>query len=429
MSRIDPPAADLIAPRLVLNNPDRMAALRRSPAGRRRKNLLFVSFCVLVAMLSLVILAVLLLLIFIQGAGGLDWSFLTSPPNPDPAQAGLYPALFGTIWICAVCAAAALPLGVASAIFLEEYQPRRRWFRAVHQFIQLNIANLAGVPSVVYGIVGLTAFTAMFGLFGTPRNPALEWGVTYHDQYFNEAYQVLLVPVEGPNAPQATLRPGMTAFLMEMPDAPEGIDPNTLDPVRRQVRLNVIGPDEAFPDDPALAARTVRTTEEPGRIDFKEAYYFRLPFGRGVLAGGLTLMLVILPVVIIATQESLRAVPDSLREGALGMGATRWQMIYRVTLPAAVPGIMTGSIIAMSRAIGEAAPLLMIAGIVFITTAPRHLMDDFTAMPLQIYNWAGRPQQSFHDVAASGIIILLAVLLLFNGLAVLIRHRFQKRLG
>jgi len=427
MTQADAPMPEPM-PDLVLNDPDRMAELERSPAARRRKNLLFVLFCVLVAMLSLVILAVLLLLIFIEGVGTLNWAFLASPPNPDPARAGIYPALFGTVWICAVCAAAALPLGVASAIFLEEYQPRQRWFRALHNFIQLNIANLAGVPSVVYGIIGLTAFTAMFGLFGTARQPMLEWGVSYHDQYFNEAYQVLLVPVVGPDAPEAELRSGMNAFLLRTPEAPAGVDPNTLDPVREEVTLNVIGPDEPFPTDPDRAARTVRSTNEPGRIDFKEFYYFRVPFGRGVLAGGLTLMLVILPVVIIATQESLRAVPDSLREGALGMGATRWQMIYRVTLPAAIPGIMTGSIIAMSRAIGEAAPLLMIAGIVFITSAPGHLMDDFTAMPLQIYNWAGRPQQAFHEVAASGIIILLSVLLLFNGLAVFIRQRFQKQL-
>jgi phosphate transport system permease protein len=139
-------------------------------------------------------------------------------------------------------------------------------------------------------------------------------------------------------------------------------------------------------------------------------------------------MLVILPIVIISSQEALRAVPDSLRQGALACGSTRWQMISRMTLPAAVPGIMTGSILAMSRAIGEAAPILIIAGIVFIRFTPEHLMDEFTALPLQIYDWAGRPQTYFHRTAAAGIIVLLAVLLTFNALAIVIRQRFQKPL-
>lgn len=147
------------------------------------------------------------------------------------------------------------------------------------------------------------------------------------------------------------------------------------------------------------------------------------------MAGALTLMLVILPVIIISSQESLRAVPGSLRDGALGLGATRWQVVWNVTLPAAIPGIMTGSILAMSRAIGETAPILIIAGIVYIRTAPSHLMDDFTVMPLQIYNWTTRPQPEFHDIAAGGILLLLAVLLFFNGLAVLIRHKARRPLS
>jgi len=139
--------------------------------------------------------------------------------------------------------------------------------------------------------------------------------------------------------------------------------------------------------------------------------------------------LVILPIIIISSQEALRAVPSSLRQASLGLGATPWQTVRRVTLPAAFPGILTGAIIAMSRAIGEAAPLLMIAGIVFITRAPSNLMDDFTAMPLQIYNWAGRPQKEFHDLAASGIIVLLTALLLFNAIAVFMRQKLQKPLS
>ncbi len=140
-------------------------------------------------------------------------------------------------------------------------------------------------------------------------------------------------------------------------------------------------------------------------------------------------MLVVLPVVIISTQEALRAVPSSLRAGALGLGATHWQVIWNVTLPASMPGIMTGSILALSRAIGETAPILIIAGIVYITRAPQNLMDDFTVMPLQVYNWIQRPQTEFHGLAAGAIILLLVILLSFNALAVYIRQRLQKPLS
>jgi phosphate transport system permease protein len=140
-------------------------------------------------------------------------------------------------------------------------------------------------------------------------------------------------------------------------------------------------------------------------------------------------MLVILPVIIISSQEALRAVPSSLRDGARGLGATSWQVVWNVTLPAAIPGMMTGSILAMSRAIGETAPILIIAGIVYIRNSPTHLMDSYTVLPLQIYNWTSRPQEGFHAIAAGGIIILLAILLSFNALAVLIRHRMQNKLN
>lgn len=264
--------------------------------------------------------------------------FVTSPPSRFPESAGLGPAMWGTIWICGACAFFALPLGVGTAIFLEEFKPRSRLMRRVHSFIELNIRNLAGVPSIVYGIIGLTAFVQVFGLFGTGLEPAVTLG----------------------------------------------------------------SPDSLF--------------------------YFQLPLGRGVLAGGLTLTLVILPIVIISSQEALRAVPGSIRQGGFAVGATKWQVVSKMTIPAAIPGIMTGSILAMSRAIGEAAPILVIAGLVFIRFTPDNFMSEFTAMPLQIFDWAGRPQEEFHKVAASGIIVLLGLLLIFNATAVFIRHKFQKPL-
>lgn len=316
------------------------------PAGARPKgklqrvlkNQAFKWFCAVCAAATILVLGILLISLVRQGWEHLDWEFLRNPPSRKPEKAGLGPAMWGSIWICAACALTALPLGVATAIFLEEYKPTNPFVRRLHAFLQLNISNLAGVPSIVYGIIGLTAFVQMFGLIGNLNEPGI----------------------------------------------------------------------------------TIGTTED--------WYYFQLPFGRGVLAGGLTLMLVILPIVIVSSQEALRAVPNSLREGALACGSTKWQMVWRMTLPAAIPGIMTGSILAMSRAIGEAAPILVIAGIVFIRFTPKHLMDEFTAMPLQIYDWAGRPQEEFHKVAATGILVLLAVLLTFNAVAVFIRQKFQRPL-
>jgi phosphate transport system permease protein len=339
--------------------------------------------------------------------------FVTSSPDPEPSEAGVYPALWGTVYVCLVCALFTLPIGVGTAIFLEEFQPHRRWAKRFHSFVQLNIGNLAGVPSVVYGIIGVTAFVNMLGEFGNLRSPAFEFGVEHFDQFLTEGDRVLLVPVESGNSPSSVAQPGMTAFT----------------PGGEPVQVHVIGSGEPLPDDPDLLGRTLRQGDEGGRISEEAWYYLRLPLGDSVLAGGLTLMLVVLPIVIIASQEALRAVPSSLRDGAFGLGATRWQTIRRVTLPAAVPGIMTGSIISTSRAIGEAAPILIISGVVYISSAPQHLMDKFAVLPLQIFHWAGLAQKTFHELAASGIIVLLAVLLTFNAVAVLIRHRMQKPLS
>lgn len=394
-------------------------AAMRSIDGRKKLDISFVVMCLFTAFMSMVILSVLLIAIAVQGRHFLSWNFLNQPPSPTPDEAGIGPALWGTIWVCLGCAVFTLPLGVGTAVFLEEFRPRNAFTRAFHGFIQLNIANLAGVPSVVYGIIGLTAFANMFGLFDRSRedggaNTPFEIGVTYYYQFLAEdGIHILRSPAEGRTDDLIEYSPDMTFFSSK----------------GKEVEPHVIGAFDPLPEDEKLLARTLREDAAGGRVDRKSWYYLRLPLGRGVMTGSLTLMLVVLPVVIIATQESLRAVPDSLREGALGMGSTRWQMVWNITLPAAVPGIMTGSILAMSRAIGEAAPILMIAGIVYIANSPGHLMDDFSVMPLQIYNWAGRPQAEFHNLAASGIIVLLAVLLVFNAIAVFIRQKFQKPLS
>lgn len=385
---------------------------QQSLAARHRIDRWFVRFCLATASISVVILSVLLLAIVVQGLPPLRWKFITSPPSSTPEIAGIRPALVGTIWVCGACALFTLPIGVATAIFLEEFKPRNSTLRLLHGFVQLNISNLAGVPSVVYGIIGLTAFAGMFGLFGTPNAPVFEVGARYFDQFITEGERILVVPVADLRTPITEVTEGLTAF------ASDG----------SQVEVNVIGPRDRAPRDEAIRRVTLRSDAEAGRISRRAWYYIRLPFGRGVLAGGLTLMLVVLPIVIIASQEAIRAVPDSLREGSLGMGATTWQTVRRVTLPSATPGIMTGSILAMSRAIGEAAPILIICGIIYIANNPGNLMADFSVMPLQIFNWAARPQAEFHTVAAKGIVVLLTLLLSFNAVAVLIRNKTQRPL-
>lgn len=392
----------------------------------------FRRWCVLTAVFSVVILAILLGSILIQGTPALSWTLLTGTPEPEPSEAGMFPALLGTIWVCSLCALITLPLGIGTAVLIEEFKPRTKIANFVYGLIQLNISNLAGVPSVVYGILGLTAFVSMFSLFGSEDDPGaagFEMGATYYDQFSNLASdpflsmgmedvqeRYFLVPVANRRDPPTVPTSGMIA--LENTEA--GFVP---------VEVSVVGLTDEPPNDPDELSRAIDAAAIPGRISEKRWYYLQLPLGRGVLAGALTLMLVILPVIIISTQESLRAIPGSLRDGALGLGATPWQVVWNVTLPASIPGIMTGSILAMSRAIGETAPILIIAGIVYIRNSPQHLMDSYTVMPLQIYNWTSRPQEEFHSIAAAGIIILLTILLSFNAVAVFIRHHMQNKLS
>jgi len=382
---------------------------------RRALDARFRALCVTIAAVSVLVLVGLLTSILVQGLPSLSMTLLTGGPEPNPSEAGIRPAIFGTIWVCSLCALFTLPIGVATAILLEEYQPRNRYGRFIYSVIQLNISNLAGVPSVVYGLLGLTAFVSMFGLFGSRTSQGgggVEIGVRYYDQFFSEGMRSILVPVSDPSQP-----------ISKPVDGMKGIDTSG-----NPVELNVISLGDPLPSGDALQY-TLFDDAEAGRITKKAWYHFSLPLGRGVLTGALTLMLVILPVIIISSQEALRAVPSSLRDGALGLGSTPWQVVWHVTLPSAMPGILTGAILAMSRAIGETAPILIIAGIVYISQAPQNLMDDFTVMPLQIFNWISRPQEEFHAIAAAGIILLLGILLSFNALAVLIRQKLHKPLS
>lgn len=286
---------------------------------RHRIGNLFEAVALLGTLVGILVLGVLLFDVWRDGFRFLELGFLDRFPSRFPDRAGFKSAFWGSIWLIGITGFLAFPIGVGAAIYLEEYAPKNR----VTRLLQVNIANLAGVPSIVYGLLGLQLFV------------------------------------------RGTI----------------GIGPSL--------------------DDLGL-----------GDLD------------RSVAAGGATLALLTLPVVIVASQESLKAVPPSIREAAYGVGATRWQTVRFHVLPQAFPGIMTGTILALSRAIGETAPLITIGALTFIAFTPQHPLDDFTAMPIQIFNWAARPQADFQDLAATGIIVLLIVLLSMNAIAVYLRRRF-----
>ncbi|HVF14761.1 MAG TPA: phosphate ABC transporter permease PstA [Acidimicrobiales bacterium] len=261
--------------------------------------------------LAVVTLVTLIVQVVVKGWPRLNGDLLSRFPSGRPALAGAQSAIFGTIWVMGVVAATCVPIGLGAAIYLEEYADETRWF---NRLIEINIQNLAAVPSVVYGILGL-------------------------------------------------------AFLVRGPAS----------------------------------------------------------LGQTVLAGGLTLSLLVLPVVIIASREALRSVPKAIREGSLALGATQWQTTSRQVLPAAIPGIATGTILALSRAIGEAAPLLLLGALTFITFNPDGLDSAFTVLPIQIFNWISRPQEEFRVVAAAAIVVLLVILLAMNSLAIWLRNRYRRR--
>ena len=260
--------------------------------------------------IALAMLAVLLIYIVVQGYSRVDWQFLSSFPSRFPERAGIQAAVIGSIYVIAIAGIASFVLGVGAAIYLEEYASRQKFTK----IIQVNIANLAGVPSIVYGILGLEIF--------------------------------------------------------------------------------------------------VRT----------------LALGKSVLAGGFTLALLVLPVIIIASQEAIRAVPPSIREGGYALGASRWQTVWHLVLPQAFPGILTGVILAVSRAMGETAPLIVMGALTFVPFAPDGPMSRFTVLPIQIFNWTSRPQAGFHEAAAAGIMVLLVLLFIMNAAAVFLRYKFRDRM-
>ncbi|MBX2862620.1 MAG: phosphate ABC transporter permease PstA [Leptolyngbyaceae cyanobacterium MAG.088] len=284
---------------------------KQNLSGRYNLDRVFATAAWAATIVSVLVLVWLLFTILKDGLGTINWNFFTAFPSRKPEQAGIKPAFFGTLWLMAVVAATSFPIGVGAAIYLEEFATDN-WFS---RLVEINIGNLAGVPSIIYGLLGLAVFKRIMG------------------------------PITG---------------------------------------------------------------------------------GNSVLSGGLTLSLLILPVIIVATREALRAVPNSIRLAGFALGANKWQVVWNHVLPSAMPGVLTGVILALSRAIGETAPLIAIGAVAFIRSTPSSLQSPFTAMPIQIYNWVGRPQAEFHQIAASGIIVLMVMLLLMNTIAIYFRNRFQQ---
>lgn len=284
-------------------------ALGSQSQGTRVRGAAFYVLLLVAVTIGFIALAALLIDVFRKGFGYVDWTLLTEPNSSDPNKAGAGPAIRGTIYMMVLLLLFVVPIGVGTALYLEEYANRERWY---NRLLEINIQNLAAVPSIVYGILGL-------------------------------------------------------AFLV------------------RGIGL-----------------------------------------GRVLLAGALILTLLVLPTVIVSSREAIRAVPDSIRQGAYALGATHWQVVWRQVLPASIPGIATGSILALARAIGETAPLLLVGALTFVAVDPT-LLGSFTALPIQIYQWVGRPQEEFRFLAAAGIIVLLVILLTMNAFAIWLRNRYQRR--
>lgn len=276
-----------------------------------RKDKAFEIWGIVCTLIGLILLVIFIGNILMDGLRRLDWDFVTNLPSRKPEQAGIFTAMMGSIWILGLTALIAFPIGVAAGIYLEEYSRKS----ILSNILEINISNLAGVPSIIYGLLGLEIF----------------------------------------------------------------------------VRVLKLGP--------------------------------------SVLAGSLTLSLLILPIVIVATRESIKAVPHSIKEASFAMGATKWQTIWHQTLPASFGGILTGVILALSRAVGETAPLIVIGALAYIPFAPTSPLDEFSILPIQIFNWISRPQQGFIINAAAAIIILLMITFAMNGIAMYFRNRWQKKVN
>lgn len=276
----------------------------------RLKDQLFKFWGIGCTLIGLVLLVVFIGGILIDGLSRIDWAFITDLPSRKAEKSGIWTPLMGSVWILILTTIISFPISVAAGIYLEEYAKKNR----LSALLEINISNLAGVPSIIYGLLGLEVFVRIMNL------------------------------------------------------------------------------------------------------------------GASVLAGALTLSLLVLPIIIVATREAIKAVPNSIRDASYALGASKWQTIWNQVLPASSGGILTGVILAISRAVGETAPLIVVGALAYVPFAPQGPLDQFSVLPIQIFNWISRPQQGFIDNAAAAIIILLLITFIMNGIAVYFRNKWQKKL-
>jgi len=390
----------------------------KSESNRTFKSNMFAMVCLAISSIAVVILVTLLATILINGASWLSWEFLTGEHKvDDPEGSGIGQAVIGSALICLICAVVAIPIGIGTAIFLEEFQPRNKILRWFHGLVQLNISNLAGVPSIVYGILGLTTFVYLFNLMPSIQvNKPIPWEVGGNHFYQTKTLGKTYVKFPAGDRTENSIK------LTENETCIDG-NGNTFE-------LKLVDKRSDAPKDPELKKTYALRGRSASRLTERSPWYFHLPLGKSLLSAALTLALVILPIVIISSQEAIRAVPRSIREAGFGMGATRWQVVRKTVLPAATPGIMTGAILSMSRAIGEAAPILAImGGVLGTTTGIQSLMDQTPVLPVTIYQWAGDHNAGFENASSAAIIVLLLVLLIMNSFAIYIRNSYEKKLG
>ena len=378
----------------------------------------------------------------------LDGEFLSQPMSSEPALAGVRTALIGSIGLMAVVLLVALPVGLGAAIYLEEYAQAG----FVNRLIETNVRNLAGVPSIIYGMLGLAIFVRALAPFTS--------GMIFHSNIDQPTVETVLERI-------APAFDGAISFDgAALHSESEQIDAPTLGRVvdtflhYGRPSLTMLGNSAVIDLSNALAEAlgitvdvTVARADEDQDLEARGAYYrFEVasgskisaeaykqlmaslarsnsfaPNGRTLVSAGLTLALLILPIIIINAQEAIRAVPYTIREASYGLGATRWQTIWKQVLPAALPGIMTGTILSVSRAVGETAPLIVVGAATFLVTDPTSPFSQFTALPIQIYQWTARPQGQFADIAAAAIIVLLTLMLALNAAAIYLRNRYSIR--
>ncbi len=378
----------------------------------------------------------------------LDSDFLTTPMSSTPALAGVRTALIGSLGLMAVVVLVSLPIGVGAAIYLEEYAQQG----FISRLIETNVRNLAGVPSIIYGMLGLAIFVRALAPFTSGMifhtnveaptvasvveriAPAFNDDIYLHGGVIRSQSDVVAAPT-AQRIVAAFLRFGTPSLTMHGNSSVRELSDSLAEALDIVVETVEVRADEA--QDLERRGQRYRF-ELPAAAPISSETYAQLmaslarinsfsPNGRTLISAGLTLALLILPIIIINAQEAIRAVPFTIREASFGLGATRWQTIWKQVLPAALPGIMTGTILSVSRAVGETAPLIVVGAATFLVTDPSSPFSQFTALPIQIYQWTARPQDQFADIAAAAIIVLLALMLTLNAAAIILRNRYSIR--